>query len=296
MIEYRLEPHGTPIQGTAGPIPSLKIQAYGRGRVEGVATGQQPLQPAQRYLVLDVVTVVTINGVLADSVSLESGPRYGDEVSNSFDQEAKWQVRLPRYLLEVIESTRTHDVQVSVSVELRYFLTGAPPHETLRAVYAQLPLKISQKDWLDALGAMGYRAGWVVEVDRPEIEGWDGAVAFLSKAADHISSRDPEGAIAQCRAAWKQLEPLLKGVWADVETEVDRGSTTEKGYPRKSERIATLRDAAISWANTGDHPENYAASMEDALLAYRLTSTLMSFLSRKARLAEVHLPSKGAKA
>ena len=77
---------------------------------------------------------------------------------------------------------------------------------------------------------------------------------------------------------------------------MDRGSTTEKEYPRKSERIATLRDAAISWANTGDHPENYAASMEDALLAYRLTSTLMSFLSRKARLAEAHSHSKVTKA
>ena len=196
MIEYRLEPHATPIHGVAGPIPALKVQAYGRGSVDTSPGPGQPPRPAQHYLALDVITTVTINGVPADSVSLEAGPRYGDEVSNSFNQEVKWQVRLPTYLLEAIESTRTHDVQISVSVELRYFLTGAPPHETLRAVYAHLPLKISQKDWLDVLGAMGYRAGWVVEVDRPEIEGWDGAVTFLSKAADRISSSDPEGAIA----------------------------------------------------------------------------------------------------
>jgi hypothetical protein len=288
MIEYRLDPHGNPIQGVPGPIPSLKIQAYSRGRVEGLTSGQ-------RYLVVDAVTTVSLNGVVADSVFFEAGPRYGDDVANSFNQEAKWMVRFPRYLLEAVETTRAHDVQISVSVELRYWLTGAAPHETLRAAYAHLPMKISQKDWLDTLAAMGYKAGWVLEIERPEVEGWDGAVAFLSKAADRVASRDPEAAIAQCRAAWKQLEPFLKTVWSGIETEVDRGSTAEKDYPRKAERIAKLRDGAIAWANTGDHPENYAASMDDALLAYRLTVSMMSFLSRKAGLAVAHSTSKGAK-
>ena len=44
----------------------------------------------------------------------------------------------------------------------------------------------------------------------------------------------------------------------------------------------------MSRTNTGDHPEHYPPSMEDALLAYRLTAPLMSFLSRKAKLAENH--------
>ena len=288
MIEYRLEPHGTPIQGVAGPIPVLKIQAYGRGRVDTSPGSGQPPQSAQHYLALDVITTVTINGVLADSVSLEAGPKYGDEISNSFNQEAKWQVRLPRYLLEVIESTRTHDVQISVSVELRYFLTGAPPHETLRAVYAHLPLKISQKDWLDALAAMGYHGGWVLEVERPSIEGWPKVVEFLGKASDRIASRDPEGAIAQCRAAWRTLAPLIDASWEGIATEADRGSTPEAGYPSKSERVRNLREGALKWTHTGDHPETYAATMDDALLAYRLTAALISFLSRKAVQAEAH--------
>ena len=79
-----------------------------------------------------------------------------------------------------------------------------------------------------------------MEVDRPEIEGWDVAVGFLSKAHDRISSRDPEGAIAQYRAAWKRFKPLLDDVWTGIGTEVDRGSSPEDKHPRKSERIEKL--------------------------------------------------------
>ena len=39
-LDYRLEPHPIPIQGLAGPIPSLRIQAYSRGSAE-VDTGPQ---------------------------------------------------------------------------------------------------------------------------------------------------------------------------------------------------------------------------------------------------------------
>lgn len=297
MVEYRLEPHGTPIQGVAGPIPALRIQAYGRGSVDTStrAPGAQGPQPTQRYLVLDSIANVTINGVSADSVTQENGPRYGDDVANSFNQEAKWLVRLPRYLIAAIESTRTHDVQLSLSVELRYLLTGAPPHETLRAAYAHLPLKISQKDWIDALGAMGYRAGWTLEIDRPEVEGWDQAVKFLDRAADRIASHDPEGAVSQCRAAWESLTPLIDAASDGIAAEVDRGSTVETGEPRKSERVLTLRKATLKWAHAGAHPATYAASMDDALLAYRLTATLVAYLSRKAVQAEGHASAKNLK-
>ena len=295
MSEFRLEAHGVPIIGVRGPVPALKIQSYFRGHVDTDQGTGQPPAPRRQLIALDLISTVTINGVLADSVTLESGIRFGSDVVGYFNQEMKWTVRIPRYLLEAIESTRTHDVKVEVSVEIRYHEAEAPPFAEFRTGNAQLSLKVSEREWLDALGEMGYRGGWIVEVDRPEIEGWDGAVGFLSKAEDRISSHDAEGAIAQCRAAWKQLKPLLDGIWADVAVEVNRGSVQEDNYKTKAERIDDLRAAAISWANTGDHPEHYAASMEDALLAYRLTSSLMSFLSRKAKLAEGHRSAtKGA--
>ena len=288
MIEFRLEQHRAPIIGVPGPVPTLKIQAYSRGRVDtDQRTGQSPTPP-RPPIVLDLRSNISIGGVPADLVFLESGVHFGADLASQLNQEMKWRVQLPRYLLEAIESKRVHDITIDVSVELRYRQDPSLPFGEFGAVFAFLLLKVSEKDWLDALGAMGYQGGWIVEVDRPEIEGWDVAVGFLSKAQDRISSRDPEGAIAQCRAAWKRLKPLLDDVWTGIGTEVDRGSSPEDDHPRKSERIEKLRDATMSWTNTGDHPEHYAASMEDALLAYRLTASLMSFLSRKAKLAEDH--------
>jgi hypothetical protein len=136
---------------------------------------------------------------------------------------------------------------------------------------------------------MGYASGWILEVERPLVEGWDRVVAFLDKAAERIASRDAEGAIAQCRAAWECLHPLIEAEATEIAAEVDRGSTPEESEPRKSERIIALRRACLKWAHTGAHPENYAASMDDALLAYRQTASLVSYLSRKAALAETRI-------
>lgn len=295
MIECQLIPRDPPIQGVAGPVPYLRILAILKGRVESGSASVTPSQAAQCYLALDLKTTIMINGVLPDFVSLELGPRFGEDLASSLNNEVRWQVRLPRYLIEAIESTRTHDVPISVSVELRYFLTGAPPHETLRASFAHLPLKISQKDWLDALAAMGYQGAWIFEVERPSIEGWPKVVEFLDRSSERIAARDPEGAIAQCRAAWRALKPLIDHLREGIAKEVDRGSTQESGYPLKSVRIENLQNAVLNWTHTGDHPENYAATMDDALLAYRLTASLLSFLSRKSVQAETHATSNSTK-
>jgi hypothetical protein len=292
MIEFRVEPNAIPIVGVAGPVPGLRIQGYSRGRIDEPTNQREP----SKYIVSGVSASVSIGGVSIPFVTVESGLHYGNSVGNMLNQDLKCLVQLPRYLLDAIEGTRVHDLQISVSIELRYHFVGGGPHEMLQSAQGYMQLNISQKQWLDALAQMGYAAGWVLEVERPQIEGWDNVAAFLDKAADRIASRDPEGAIAQCRAAWRSLVPLLDARWDGIATEIDRGSTPEPSYPPKSARISAIREGALKWAHTGDHPETYAASMDDALLAYRLTASLISFLSRKAVLAEAHSTIKTPKA
>ena len=200
-------------------------------------------------------------------------------------------MHLSRETLGRIESVRQHNVLVQVSPILRYFGSQGPP----RPAYplGQTQLLIPQNEWIAALEKMGYRSGWILEVDRPKVEGWDQVVSLLERAAERITSRDPEGAIVKCRAAWERLTPLVDAEVADIDLDVDRGSTPEEGEPKKSQRILALRKSALKWAHTGAHPENYAASMEDALLAYRLTASLVAYLSRKAVNAETHAPVEG---
>jgi hypothetical protein len=82
------------------------------------------------------------------------------------------------------------------------------------------------------------------------------------------------------------MEPLLEGRWPHISTEIDRGSTPEKGEPLKSERIKQMRHWALKRAHTGAHGESYNASIEDAELAYRMTAALAAYLSRKVVQAE----------
>ena len=288
MIEFRLEPNAVPIVGVGGPIPSLRVQAYSRGRVDEPTSQQGP----SKYVVSGVSANVSIGGVSVPFVTIESGFHYGNPVGHMLNQDLKCLVQLPRYLLDAIERARVHDVQISVSIELRYHFIGGAPHETLQVAHGYMQVNVSQKQWLDALTAMGYHGGWVIEIEQPTIEGWSKVAGFLEKAAERIASCDVEGGVAQCRAAWESLTPLIEAESAEIDFEVDRGSTAEEGEPKKSERILALRKAALKWAHTGAHPENYAASMEDALLAYRLTSSIVAYLSRKAVQAESHAPAK----
>lgn len=288
MIDLRLEARQNPIEGLPGGVPALRILAHTRGRTDEPRTGSP-----SKYLCLGAGTTISIGGVAVPVVASDGALRYGQPIAGTFDQEIKWTIPLPRYLIEAIEAQRTDDVLINIAMEVHYHTVGGNPLELFGAVWPSLQLKVSQKEWLDALASMGFRSGWILEVDRPEVEGWDQAKSFLGRAAERIAARDPEGAVAQCRAAWRAVDPFIDAEKVTIAAEVDRGSTTEGGYPPKSERADDLRVAIRSWTNTGAHPENYAASMEDALLAYRLTASLIAFLSRRVTPAVARERSGG---
>ena len=159
-------------------------------------------------------------------------------------------------------------------------------------VVASHAFELSQWKWLALLDKIGYFSSWVLEVPRPDIEGWSETVGFLKKAEERILSHDPEGAMAQCRAAWKSIQPTLVANWSDIAVEVDRGSKEEEGEPKKSVRAEAIWKDVLKFTHTGSHPEYYAATMQDALMAYQLTSSVCAYLSRKYVDSERHRPSR----
>lgn len=241
---------------------------------------------------LDILASVSVCGITL-TPRWEDSPRTGEDMQQWGSRELKLFVPMARDAVDRIESVRQHNVTVQVSPVLRYFGQQGPPNSAYPS--GQTQLLIPENEWLAALEKMGYQGGWVVEVERPKVEGWSRPVEFLDKAWDRIQARDAEGAMAQCRAAWESIVPLLEAAAEGISTETDRGSLVEAGEPKKSDRVLTLRKAALKWAHTGAHPANYAASMDDALLAYRLTASLISFLSRKVVQAEAHATPKVTK-
>jgi hypothetical protein len=270
----RFEAVGPPDQGLR-LFPNLQVEDRPPG--------------AGQVFALDIVATVSVGGIVF-AHRWEDHPQTGEDLGQWGSREGKLFVPLSREAIERIESVRQHNVNVQLSPTLRFFGQQGPPKSAHPS--GQMQLLIPENEWLAALERMGFHGGWVVEVERPSLEGWPKIVGFLDKAAERLASRDAEGAIAQCRATWESLTPLIEAEATEIAAEVDRGSTPEEGEPKKSERIVALRRACLKWAHTGAHPENYAASMEDALLAYRLTASMMSYLSRKEVQAESHAPAK----
>jgi hypothetical protein len=60
-------------------------------------------------------------------------------------------------------------------------------------------------------------------------------------------------------------------------------SRGEANQPSKSLRIADVRKAIDKFTQNGPHSDVYEVTSDDALLAYRLTASMIAFLSKKAR-------------
>lgn len=82
--------------------------------------------------------------------------------------------------------------------------------------------------------------------------------------------------------AWDAAVPLLDSLEKELATEIDRNSPSEQGFPKKSQRIGTFRKDVLSWSQIGAHKESYTVTAEDALLCYRLTLSMFSYLTRIA--------------
>jgi hypothetical protein len=232
----------------------------------------------------DIEQSVTIGGIHMLSW-WEDGLRTGEDLRQYMGREMKLFVSMDREAVRRIEAVRTNDVSVSVRPVLRYFPQGGAP----LAAYpqGQTQLEISQTKWLDALAKTGHLGGWAVEVPRPSVEGMDGVVKLLDSALTRIQTYDAPGAVADCRKAWDAADSFLDARPGERDRVIDGLSKGEKDEPSKSARIRETRKCIDKLTQIGPHSDLYEVTMDDALLAYRLTATTVAYLGKKVRDAEV---------
>lgn len=281
-MEFRIS--GQPIiEALQGPVAKLRVSVVVELRKSHPGEGAA-------YL-LDIKPRFDFLGITIPQVLEESGIQPGTDMAQMGGSQLRYLLVLPRDLLRDIENARKDDVPVSISLQALCLMSIQPPPGTHpqpfpQVQYANHAMDISENKWLGLLEKLGYSSSWVIEIPKPMLEGWDQTASFLAKAEERISSHDPEGAIAQCRAAWKSIEPLLKENWPSLAVEINRGSKKEENQPEKSERIDAVWKDLLKFSNTGSHPESYNATMSDAVLAYQMTSSLMAYLSRKVTDSE----------
>lgn len=188
------------------------------------------------------------------------------------------EISFPKYLIQSIEQKRIDDLPISLTMEglVSYLENNISIMDTFRV---SREYKQSQKEWTGILEKMGYKETWIIEMQRPKMEGFDIVKEHLQKASEAIDRRDYEKSISDCRVAWESLNPLIDSLWEKLAEEIDCGSPGEAKFAKKSERIKKLRDAVLLWSQIGVHREAYRVVPEDAFLCYRTTIALASFLS-----------------
>jgi hypothetical protein len=204
---------------------------------------------------------------------------------------------LDSQMLKVVESQRTDDINMSILVGYMF------EERAQNKIYQTFTfghninvtnLKLSAYQWNTLISDLGIDSKWIVEVAKPNLEGFDEVLSFLDKASKGISQKkDPEEIISNLRAAWDSLDPFISRYEDELKQQINNNSKREDKQPEKYERIDAIKDGIIQriqdsidlrkkidkLTQIGPHRDIYVSSFQDALLAYRLTTSMISYYS-----------------
>jgi len=194
-------------------------------------------------------------------------------------------------ILNYIESLRKDDITlnfifyseylpVSLFSDSRIKPIDAPFELSDREFSVLLSYDFSEKKWIKFLDDLGYGGKWIIEIDRPPLEGFDKMSTFLERAKDELYSKsNPAGVIDELRRARDSFKIYFDEYKKEIYNFIDYGSVSEQGKQTKSERIKNMYETISNWLNIGPHGDKYNVTYQDALLAYRLFITMLSYLS-----------------
>ncbi len=235
---------------------------------------------------------VQLSGVPVPVASVSEPTLRFNEGTPAFAQsEFSFRVLLYPHILETINSVRPGDVKGAIQVSM-YYLETAQSADSWGLVgqwnAREVAMNYSRDEWNALLDKLGYAGGWTVEVVRPTITGWDTVEAKLKEAEREIRDHQAQRAAASCREAWNAARPLIKGKWESARDIINRGSKSPGEYTPKADRVASIyNDADLLFndvhylSDIGAHGEVHSISDDDALLIYRLSHTMLAYLSRR---------------
>ena len=189
---------------------------------------------------------------------------------------------MPIEMFRYIESIRKDDINLDFEIVGSYWLYPEenPLVLSLRHFSCTFTKEYSEREWINFLKEAGYADKWIIEIDRPKIQGFDVVLEFLDKAATKLYDKnDPAGVLSELRKSWDALEPLLKSKKEMIASNIDSGSPGEEKHPKKSERIESIKQSIRDLLNIGPHEPGYKVTYSDALLTYRLSVSLLQYYS-----------------
>ncbi len=192
-------------------------------------------------------------------------------------------VYLPIEALHFIEKQRQNDINLEFLILGTYFIFPENDRQARTLKQFSLPFKqkYTQTEWVELLRNTGYSDKWIIEIDRPKIEGLNVVIDFLNKASNELyNNKNPPGVLVELRKAFESLDPLISSKKDKVNEKIDDGSPGEENQPKKSERVEKIKAEVKRFLQIGPHESmGYTVSYADALLAYRLVLSLLQYYS-----------------
>ena len=197
--------------------------------------------------------------------------------------EAKFHFRLSLEDLAYIESNRTDDVLITTSIwgRLQPYRENFTNHLPGSSNFAlAFNWNFSQAKWTKFLSEIGYSERWVIEIDKPKLEGFHEVLEHVMKAQEALFNKgDPEDVIRDLRSARESFWTFYDSRKERIAEIIDKGSIGEDKEDSKSKRIKDIYDKIAYFLNVGPHNAKYKVTYADAQLAFREFVSILSYLS-----------------
>ncbi len=184
--------------------------------------------------------------------------------------------------LYYIESKRTGDLKITIKFDFAYRDTvDINSDDQIYGGMASLQFieDFSAAKWTQLLTDIGYSEKWIIEIDRPKIEGFTEVIEHIKKAQEALFNKnDPEDVIRDLRVAKDSFKSYYDSRKSEIAKSIDIGSQGEPNRAQKSQRIEEMYAKVCEFINIGPHNDKYRVTYSDALLAYREFISLLSYL------------------
>ena len=205
--------------------------------------------------------------------------------------------------LKFIESTRNGDLQLSIGCVFNYNLVEngktAGNNEGEYRGRLHFNAEMSESKWLKILKDLKYSDRMLIEVESPihnlpRTMGFDEVINNIERANAKLLERaNPEDILSDLRSVWDIFDKYHKDYIDEINKLIKDKSKKEDNEPEKDERIEAIHNAVKGYLESiselkksidkftqiGPHRETYHSTMEDAELAFRLTTSLIAYYS-----------------
>jgi len=207
------------------------------------------------------------------------------ELSPNLIEDLNFSHFLDQHGLKIVEDKRNKDVLFNVVIIGKYLaMHGGGPsfiQDDFGVFTLSFNWKLSQDEWLKLLSSLGYSEKWIIELDRPKLEGFHVILEHINKAEEALYNKsDPQNVLRELREAKESFRSFFDEYKDKIFSKIDEGSFGEQGQKNKSDRVYEIYDKVSYFLNIGPHSNKYEVTYDDALLGYREFISILSYLSK----------------